>query len=230
MTENQIIQQFIVSINELIKSDFSKYEGIKYVNETYVYSSKGVKIIDGAITRNNEIVGIFEFKSQTKQHHTYEVWEGLKDLNLSFKYLVISNGIYFKILDTDTDKIYDASSIPELLDILLILPSESEIDRVKAQIADVFIDCANEFFNEMPVVLNHLTKTKIVENLLISDGGYYYLSDDINDLSNFENIFFSNFFEDLKPDELFFRYTTLDTVFATIDKKSIRLNGLIGDE
>ncbi len=75
----------------------------------------------------------------------------------------------------------------------------------------------------------HFTKERIIKSLRYNtDGQFFHLSADIRDLKNFENTFFKLLTEVMNPNEFIYRYTSLDTVFSTINNKSVRLNGIVG--
>ncbi len=230
MEENfKKIDEFINAISKKLLEKKEKFKGVKYVNETYVYSPKKMKIVDGTLIKNNEIISVFEFKTIIKSLSIQEIWKSFTEINISFRYIVVTNGVEFNILDTYTGEITITSDLDELLNKLLKSLTKSEISSFKKDIRKIIIDNAKIFFKERKDILNHLNQKNIENNLIYNeDGQYFHLSKDIRELTNFENKLFNLFISDLKTGEEIHRYTSLETVFATINYKSIRLNGLVG--
>ncbi|WP_320112058.1 DUF2971 domain-containing protein [Draconibacterium orientale] len=217
-----------------------EYNDTKFIQETYVEYEGKIRTIDSSIVRNNEVLAIFEYKTETKKIKPQYFSEAVPTLNFSFRFLVISTGRYHKVLDRYSGEVNTYESTKELLDAILKRLAPNEISKIKSQISEtiekVIFDYLEDFkinnhpLNKLkPKIKNHFSKEKIKKNLLYNnDGQFFHLSKDIRNLSNFENQFFKLLIEELKPNEYIYRYTTLDTVFSTIKYASVRLNGIVG--
>ncbi len=229
MEEQVQIQNFISSLQHELSENKEKYKGIKFVSETYFYSSKKVKIIDGTLVKNNEIIAVFEFTPKSRPLSVENAWKYFSESKLIFRYIVVTNGEEFVILDNYTGEIRETTDLKELLNILLTIPTENEISELKKSISKIIEDNANKFFSDREDIIKHLSIKNVEKHLIFNENGHYFhLSKDIRNLSNFENKLFGYFLEDVNTGEEIHRYTSLETVFATINHKSIRLNGLVG--
>ncbi|MFZ1514969.1 MAG: DUF2971 domain-containing protein, partial [Saprospiraceae bacterium] len=74
-----------------------------------------------------------------------------------------------------------------------------------------------------------LSEDNFLDNLSYDvDGQFFHLTTDIRDFSSYENKLFKTLVEDLPIGAKIHRYTTLDSVYRTIEGGQIRLSGIVG--
>ncbi|MEP7170091.1 MAG: DUF2971 domain-containing protein [Bacteroidota bacterium] len=229
MEENEInkfINEFNVFIKKYRKSIVSEFS---FEKEIEFISNKTKRFIDLAILRNNELLAIVEFKSlQTDISKLVvpEIFQGASNIT---RFSILANNKMFLVYDSNTNQAKQARSISEVVEIILSIPLKAETERIKKQIADIIHTLSNKYFKDRVKIKKHFTKKAILDNIHYDpNGNFFHLSKDVRVLDNFENTFFQFFFESLMPDEKVYRYSTLDTIYATINYNSIRLNGLVG--
>lgn len=225
---------------EEVKTHLSNFKNVKFIQESYIETDGKIKIIDSAIIRNNETLAIFEFKPGAKEIKSQDFYEALPQLNISFKFLILSTGFIHKVLDRYSDEVSVFNTTKSLLDFIFNIPATKETAKQTEDIAEtiekVVLDFLDNFnltshpLNKLKTKLaNHFSKEKILKNIRFNkDGQFFHLSSDIRDLKNFENTFFRLLTEEMKENEFIYRYTTLDTVFSTVKYTSVRLNGIVG--
>src|ERR1039457_230808 len=233
MNEYESIQKFVASIKSFIENK----EGLQFVTDTKIKVESKTHIIDGALIKNQEALAIFNFKSKSEKLVPKDFLFGMDFYEISYKFLVVTNGILSRVLDRYTDEIREFKSVQALLGFLIKVPSQETIEKNRIKIAEeiqkavtTFLNADNKFKKfEKTKLEAHFAKEKILSELIFdTDGLFFHLSEDIRDLDNFENIFFQMLTKEVKSGEYIYRYTTLDTAFATINDKSARLNGIAG--
>ncbi|GEP52631.1 hypothetical protein FNO01nite_33030 [Flavobacterium noncentrifugens] len=231
----QRIQEFIESFSRLVH----ERKDLKLVVDTYTHFEGKFKMLDAILLRENESLAIFEFKPRGKQINLQDMFEAFVPLEVSFKFLILSNGTIHKVLNRFSNQIRDFENAAELLLFLLEIPSEEEIKRVKNAIAEGIENVVSNFFasfdrnhklnSKKEILLQLLTRENVVKNLQYDKNGqFYHISNDIRKLENLENRLFKILIDEVNQNESIYRYTNLDTIFSTIDKESLRLNGIAG--
>jgi len=229
------IQDFIVRFSRLV----SERKDLTFVLETYTHFEGKFKMLDALLLRENESLAIFEFKPRGEEVDLKDIFEAFVPAEVNFKFLILSNGTIHKVLNRFSNQTIDFYNAAELLLFLLEIPSEEEIKRVKTQIAEGIQTVVSNFFtaynkyhklnSKKEILLQLFTKENIYRNLRYDKNGqFYHISKDVRQLENLENRLFKILIDEVNQNELIYRYTNLDTVFATIDKQSLRLNGIAG--
>lgn len=230
------IQDFLANFQRLI----DRKNDLKLVTDTYFKYNGQFKMLDAILVKENEALALFEFRPNSKSLEEKELLYVFVPPNVSVKFVIISNGISHKVLNRNSNETHNFQEPEELLTFLTKIPSSKEINATKEKIAKEIENQIKEFFvkfDETQHPLNfleekikqHFNKLDILKNIQYNrNGQFYHLSKDIRDLSNFENTFFKLLIKDVSEGELIFRYTTLETLFSTINYKSLRLNGLAG--
>ncbi|MDQ6469092.1 hypothetical protein RB619_00465 [Flavobacterium sp. LHD-80] len=229
------IQEFIELFSRLVDDR----KDLKLVLQTYTHFEGKFKMLDAILLRENESLAIFEFKPRGEEINLQDIFEAFVPAEVSFKFLILSNGKIHKVLNRFSNQTKDFQNAKELLFFLLEIPSEEEIEKVKNEIAKGIENVVSTFFtshnnyhtlsSKKEIILQLFTKENIYKNLRYDKNGqFYHISEDIRQLENLENKFFKILIDEVNQNEFIYRYTNLDTVFSTIDKESLRLNGIAG--
>ncbi len=233
MNEYSSIQNFVRKLNSFI----AKKEGLQFITDTYLEVENKTHIIDGVLIKNREALAVFNFKSGLKAIISKDFLFGRDLYEISHKFLVVTNGDFSRVLDRYTDEIHEFGNVKALVNFLTKLPTEAEVKEMSSSIAKAIESAVVDFLkkdskftaSEKRLLINHFATNSILENLLFDfDGQFFHLSPDIRNLDNFENTFFRILIKEVKSGICIYRYTALDTVFATLNYKSIRLNGIAG--
>src|ERR1039457_2940757 len=178
MNEYESIQKFVASIKSFIENK----EGLQFVTDTKIKVESKTHIIDGALIKNQEALAILNFKSKSEKLVPKDFLFGIDFYEISYKVLVVTNGILSRVLDRYTDEIREFKSVQALLGFLIKVPSQETIEKNRIKIAEEIQKTKLEA---------HFAKEKILSELIFdTDGLFFHLSEDIRDLDNFENIFF----------------------------------------
>lgn len=229
------IQQFINELSTLIE----KKSKLKLILSTYTHLDNKFKMLDAVLLNGEESLAIFEFKSRGNTVELRDIFEAYVPIEISLKFLVVTNGSIHHVLNRRSNKIDVFENTEELLTFLITIPSNAEIETKKKDIAEGIERIVNLYFTSFDIkhplqskkeIIMQMFKNEIILKHLLYDknGQFYHFSRDIRDLNNFENTFFKILIDEVHNGEIIYRYTTLETVFATIDKKSLRLNGIPG--
>lgn len=225
-----------------------RINGAELIGETYVEYAGKIRIIDSLILVNKKPLAVFEFKENLASLNNTQVTELLEALKVDCRYVVISNGVISKIIDTYSSKITSVNNATELVDVIFKEFSLEQVWQKKLMIID---ELKKEFYTYKRELngINNKLKNEILaskiqnitpalelfesDNFLENieydqDGQFYYLSGDIRDFHTLENSFFHRLVLDVDPGTKIYRYTTLDSVFKTIDNTKIRLSGIVG--
>ncbi|AZQ43091.1 DUF2971 domain-containing protein [Nonlabens ponticola] len=234
--ELQIIQKFLSEFSKLV----STQADLSFPIEFYTEYKGQMKVVDAALIKNKEVLAIFEFKAGVVKINPQDFWDAIPPININYKFLVLSNGLDHYVLNVFTNALLSFDNSEDLLTHLLELPTVEEINETKESIASIIEKTVMEFekefvhhdhplYEKLPDLVAHFKKEKIESSLRFDKNGqFYHLTKDIRDLTNFENQFFQLITEELEESETIYRYTTLETMFSTINHKSIRLNGIPG--
>ena len=230
------IQEFI----RRLQNQLREFDNLKLVTDTYFREKGQFHMLDAILVNNDEALAIFEFKAFNKILKDKDFLEVFVPPNVSIKFIVISNGISHKVLNRNSNEINEFESPSKLLFFLTKLPSQAKIREIKQKIAIEIENQITEFFEDFQYedhylyeirnnVKSYFRKEKVLEHIQFDKNGqFFHLSRDIRKMRNFENSFFQMIIQEVSQGELLYRYTTLDTLFATINHRTIRLNGLAG--
>lgn len=196
--------------------------------------------IDFAILRNNEFLAIFEFKEKIDDSELQFFYQNKITVNLSYKYLIFTNGISHKVLDRYSEEIKLFDSAKLLFEHIIRSLTKEEITRLKNEIAKTINNAVVCFFENFEIeehkilnlkqdLLNCFSIVKILNNIQFNeDGQFFHFSNDIRELNNYENNFFKILIEKLDTNDFIYRYSNLNTVYDVLKNNSIRLNGIVG--
>lgn len=236
MEEHVTIENFVENFNKLISNE----KEFRFYGDYFPSEDNLRKIYQNSFLReNNETIAFFIYKP-TLKINSKDFWESAPPSTIHLKYFVFSNGITHIIYKPNRKKVTQFDNINELYNFLIIKPTSSQIRHKKDQITTVIEESVKNFFTDFfdkshslyikkDVILKHFNKSSIRKNILYDKTeNFFHISSDIRKIDNFENIFFKILIDNIASGELIHRYTTLETVFATIKNASIRLNGITG--
>jgi hypothetical protein len=229
MTELEFIQEFADEFKQKISLQ-TAYAGVSLsINSTWVGFGNKTVTFDAVLYRDNTPLAVFEFKNY-KTSDILKLSRESLEVSMDFvKYFIIADGKKYIILDLSNEDVKTVESIDQLIVELLERPANIQVANIQKEIAQIIYDISLEHFEGNHKILRFLTLSKIQKNILYNKSGqFFHLSKDIRDLSNFENSLFNMLIEDVKENDEIHRYTSLETVFATLNYKSIRLNGIVG--
>ena len=237
------IRIYLDKINQKISS---KPE-IKLVEESFVIRNNRMVNIDAALIINELVFAVFEFKSTVASLTKQEVLNIYELSNFECRFFVLSDGFQSKIYDTYYGDLATAKEFDELWSILFV-----EYDTIKIlNLKDKLINEVNKeiftFQKNLKGINKDLKnielKTKILnvekavqifkyglaKNLKYDDNSRsFYISNDLRNSNELENQFFKTIIEDVPNGTDIYRYTTLDSVFKTIEGGTLRLSGIVG--
>lgn len=177
--------------------------------------------------RDDKLLALFEFEFEG------ESMMSLLDYYVSSKntatFFILFNGRTYEVYNRVTNEFVEVETVVQFLSIIMGTIDDEKIDSSKLKIADIISEEADKFFKDRSDVKKLLSHKNVRDHLIYSESGqFFHFSKDNRDLDNFENRFFQLLLEELKSGERIYRYTTLDTVFATINHQSLRMNGIVG--
>ena len=192
-------------------------------------------IVDAVIRKSGELLAVFETKPYIRRLQITEIRTIPIVDNPIAKYTILTNGLQIYVLDQFTKKTTDIKSPEGLIDLIFRLLSPEQVDLKKREIAQVIEQEKDAFLYEnhglrwQDQIQEQLSFQKIYNLLRYDrDGQYFRLGSDIRSEDNFENQLFNILLEDVRKDQKIYRYAVLDTMFATINYQSIRMNGIAG--
>lgn len=234
------LDQTIFDYIERIKKEIVKIEGLELVEDFITSFGNYTLMLDAVFIKNDEILAVFEFKIYTDELKEQTFLESEVPSKIPYKYFIVTNGKESYVLNTFSGETNRVTSVNELVKYISTVPNAQKTNDIRFAIAETIEKSVSDFFMKEKISSNKLNKRYlkirdyftsqyILESLIFDrDGQYFKLSDDIRNLENFENKFFNLLLDDLRPNSRVYRYTTLDTVFATLNHSSIRMNGIVG--
>ena len=222
-TRNKLSEAF----SKAIKKNDKWWNELSFLIEDIAVQSSKTRLFDFIFYRKNEQLAALDIRIDGEPFN-YQLSSFLRaDINVMF--FAVFDGGSFKVFNKSTGDVSHAESVEEFLQLITYTMSDIEAEPLKLKIADIISEEANNFFGYYPAVLKLLSQKNVRDHLIYSESGqYFHFSNDNRDLNNFENRFFQMLLEELKSGEKIYRYTTLETVFATINHQSLRMNGLVG--
>lgn len=230
------IYQYIAAIEEQI----SLTAGLEIVTDYTTPLEKYTLVSDAVLLRNKSVLALFEFKIYQDQIKEQDFLDSRIPSNIPFKYYILTNGLQSYVLNTFNGKVEQFHSVSDLVNYVIKIPSYQEISERKTAISKAIIGSIATFYDKHNIIngksyqkytriRQYLSYETIADNLNFDqDGQFFTLTNDIRDLNNFENGLFNLILDDLRPYTKVYRYTTLDTVFATLNNLSLRMNGIAG--
>ncbi|WP_432670519.1 DUF2971 domain-containing protein [Flavobacterium sp. SM2513] len=243
---SELFENVKIYIDRLKQFSSTKPE-VKVVEQGVVFRENRKFIIDAALIVNEAVFTVFEFKNTVLSLTKQEVVNIYELTNFECRFFVLSDGVNSRVYDTYYGSIDTSKGIEKLWSILFIEYNKEDIDKFKQKL----IDEVNKEITTFKKNLNFLYKTSkdiaVITKLsnlekaiqLFKDGleenlrydknmRSFYITEDLRDLKNLENQFFKTVIEEIPNNTEIYRYTTLDSVFRTIEGKTLRLSGIVG--
>lgn len=243
---SELFENIKIYIDRLKQFASTKPE-VKVVEQGVVFRENRKFNIDAALIVNEVVFTVFEFKNTVLSLTKQEVVNIYELTNFECRFFVLSDGVNSRVYDTYYGSIDTSKGIENLWSILFIEYNKEDIDKFKQKL----IDEVNKEITTFKKNLNVLYKTSkdivVITKLsnlekaiqLFKDGleenlrydknmRSFYITEDLRDLKNLENQFFKTVIEEIPDNTEIYRYTTLDSVFRTIEGKTLRLSGIVG--
>lgn len=245
MNDNLVkTQAYLSQLRELI---FNKH-GVELISETYVSIEGKIKIIDALITVNKKPLAVFEFKENINSLSKQQIFSLADDFKVDVRFIVITNGAISKIIDNYNAKFDSLKDVTALVAYLFREITVDEINALKPKIKDEIDKEVNSFKRHLSGLMKK-QKGEILESKIAKieaaaeiirgngfmesiqydkDGQFFHMISDIRNFDLLENRFFKSLVEDVLPGSFIHRYTTLDSIYRTIEGGKIRLSGIVG--
>lgn len=230
------ISKFLKELNNAL----SKTVNAKLEKPFFSPATNFTVIYDAAIFCEGELLAIIETKPYQDKIEINDYLIGPFFKEFPCKFFIVTNGTQIFILNNYSRIPNIVETVNQLIDWIFDKPNEKTLGELKAQIAFVLQQEARNFVIEnekrlkgkmakFGLVREHFTFDNILKHLKYNPAGQNFrLGDDITKEDNFENLLFNILLEDVATNKPIYRYATLETVFATIDSKSLRMNGIAG--
>jgi hypothetical protein len=231
----------------LLRQFASTKPEIKVVEQGVVFRENRKFNIDAALIVNEVVFTVFEFKNTVLSLTKQEVLNIYELTNFECRFFVLSDGVNSRVYDTYYGSIDTSKGIENLLSILFIEYNKEDIDKFKQKLIEEVNKEVTTFKKNLNVLYKtskdiavntklsnlekaiQLFKDGLEENLRYDKNmRSFYITEDLRDLKNLENQFFKTVIEEIPNNTEIYRYTTLDSVFRTIEGKTLRLSGIVG--
>lgn len=220
---------------------------IKLVEESFVIRNNRMINIDATLIVNELVFAVFEFKNTVASLTKQEVLNIYELSNFECRFFILSDGLQSKIYDIYYGDLVSAKEFDELWTVLFVEYDTIKILNLKQKLIDEVSKEIFTFQKKLKGISRDLKdiqfKTKL-ENMergvqIFKDGlsinlkydensRSFYLTNDLRDFNELENQFFKTIIEDIPNGTDIYRYTTLDSVFRTIEGGTLRLSGIVG--
>lgn len=230
----EIINDFVNKVKEIV----GHHQGYEFYGDFYP-TEQGIIHLSSFFRYNFEVVALFRYKyiSEIKKE---DFWNAVPPQNIPLQYYVFTNGLTHLVYTPKKKKVLETEDVSELLDMLIKENGNKKMVQQYSKIITTIEQSVTDFFNTSSLqnhplgkkeksIKSFFTKANLKKNLIYNGiENYFHFSQDIRDLNNFENSFFKTLIDTLDSNQDVYRYTTLDTVFATVNNASIRMNGIVG--
>lgn len=223
-----------------VKEQASLINGLELVTDYLTPLEKYTLMSDAVLLKNKSVLALFEFKPYQDQLKEQDFLDSRIPGNIPYKYYILTNGLQSYVLNTFNAEVRLFDSVGNLIKYVSEIPNNQAIAQNIDSVAKAIVNGVTSFYEKQNIINNksnqkysrikeYLSYESVADNLIFDqDGQFFKLTNDIRDLNNFENGLFNLFLDDLRPYSKVYRYTTLDTVFATLNHLSLRMNGIAG--
>lgn len=244
MEEESLIRKIYL---DQIKNKIAHNSNYKLLEESFTVQDHKFVYIDAVLLVNDNPLAIFEFISSISTIIKQEALNIYERLGTDCLFFIITDGTKSKIYQTNKWTVKNVDSIDELWEILVAKLSEDQVEEFRIKIVDEIKKEVYTFKKELKDIRNSLQSNKFeskFQNILNAlsrfengfsdnlkydvDGRFFYITKDLRKLNELENQFFKTIIEGVPRGTEIYRYTTLDSVFKTIEGKTLRLSGIVG--
>ncbi|WP_431293505.1 DUF2971 domain-containing protein [Pedobacter sp. P26] len=229
----------IYSLLDEVNIQLSEIEGAVLIRPFITSQKNYTLVIEAAIFSNGEPLAIFDTRPYLEQISTNDIRNYQIVESTSFKYTIVTNGLQILLYNNDNTILSFLENARDLVEKIFDIPTDEELQGIKNEIAFVLQTEVNKFILNGKIPKQELSKYESVKELFNNErlkkhlhynrsGQYFRLGKDITLDGNFENRLFNILLDDLPLDTLIYRYASLETVFATVDGNTIRMNGIAG--
>ena len=243
MKEKELEQLFYETIRKLeptIDGENQRKLPFSVVRQKRILTPTGEKLFDLEIQINNRPFGIVEFLNEVKwnkndkQKYTLKAHSGLfSKYSLPHRYILkVSSKLEILLFDKyESDYPAKCYSVEDLLTTInsgFLKIQNPKIDKIKDAIKKKLYNCEEQISSFYPELTD--IAEKYISYLKYNiNNNTYELGDNSGKLKDKpENKFFIdliNFRKDIP--KIFYRYTSLNSIFSSIDKKSFLFNGIM---
>lgn len=243
------MKEQIQNIKNYLDQLQNKIKGTKYsLNEQSVIirNQQGIRL-DAVLLANANPLAVFEFKDTLSAINKQEAINSYAKIEIDCPFFIITDGLHSKIYETAQRTLNTAQNVDELWEIITAQPLSKEIEELKIKIQQEFQKEVSKFKKELKATEKSLntadlkfkfqninTAVTLLENGFFAnlkydpDGRFFYITEDLRDFKELENIFFKTIIEEVPKGAEIYRYGTLDNVLRTIAEKTLRLSGIVG--
>lgn len=233
------LDENVYNLINRIKEDIEMFDGVELITDFPVRFSSYIMIEDAVISKNKELLAVFDFRPYVDYLDLTDVLISRRGDRLQCKYLIVTNGLQIYLYNTYEDIITSIDSTFSLVSSIFSALNEEQIKTIKHEIAQVLADGSRKFFDrKLKVGLDNKRFMQVIEHFSYEhvfdalkydpNGQFFRLGHDIRLDENFENQLFSILLDDVSAEASVYRYSTLDTVFATINSGNVRMSGIAG--
>lgn len=191
-----------------------------------------IRYFDLVIYKGTNPISVIEVKNTLDNKNilaraTDQVRSALSITNSRFG--IVTDNIYYYFYDrNDRDKDFVEKSFEEIIKIL-ISPTEIKVNKKDRElVANIIIKAAENNLEKENEILNFLKSKSFLSHVQFdAASNSYYFFDNDGGTNAFENQMFIKMFGEFKEKEIC-RYTSLDSLFSTLNNISFRMSGLVG--
>jgi hypothetical protein len=229
------LDQRIFDLSDRIEKILETYPEAELISGYPILYLNYTLMVDLIIRRSGELLAVFELKPYEKRLILEDMNKMPVDDNPIAKYRVLTNGVQIFVRNEFTKSVIDFKTAEQLVSYIFEQPSSTKIELERVVIAKALEDEGKAFFIDNPGeqwedrMKEFLSFQRIFDDLHYDKNGQFFrLGTDIRGEDNFENQLFNILLDDVGQNQKVYRYTALDTLFATVKYKNIRMNGIAG--
>ena len=226
-----------IEINKNVASRFLEAFGKKstgldiHLNDRWEIGSNKV-YFDLLISKGANILAVIEVKIGLENKNVLaramdQVRSGI--MITSARFGIVTDGLIYFIYDRKyKDQDFEQKAFGEIIEIL-ISPSQIRIyKKDRDLVANIILEAAYKYFDKESDLLTLLNEKSFITHIHFdSNTNSFYFFDKRSGTSSFENKVFNAMFGEFKEKEIC-RYTSLNSLYSSLNNISFRMSGLVG--
>lgn len=227
-----IKKNLISELKERLTSSLDKTKSFKIIlDDDWEQQTGWIKLYDIVLYRQGIPFAVFEFKEDINQINleAKSILSALKITKARYGIFVVGNDYYLLDKGNRFEKL-EKLDFKTLINYLNNPTSITLSDDIKNEIKKIVYNRVDEFFvnNQKHYFLNFLENSNLFDKIQFNpNSNSFGFVDNNNGLESFENQFFNHLLGEFKENKIC-RYTSLKSLFITINLSTFRMNGLLG--
>jgi hypothetical protein len=224
-------KKFIFDFKEKLLSSVEKKKEFKIVLDDNWIQAGWIRLFDLVVYRQGVPFAVFDFNedNNTIEKDFNTIFSALKITKARFGILFNNNDFYLFDKGNRLEK-FEKLSFEKIIEHLNNPSSIFLSNELKQHIANIIFKRADEFIThpQKKYFINFLDKINLGEKIQFdAKSNSFTFIDNNKGLESFENQFFNHLLGEFKETKIC-RYSTLKSLFTSVNNLSFRMNGLVG--